>query len=765
MNMDRDTDLMSHKTDRDQLFPSVDVGETLRDLMMRFRRHWAVLVVGVASAVVLALIMVSNASPTYTANGAILIDPRVGQSPDGDSDIAPGLLLSDALTVDSELRVLGSREVTAATVRELGLGEPRASEPSALLGWIKGVFRIGDDGDGDATVAMLPEDMQQERLLEIARRNFVQGLAVERSGESFVIDVRYTSQSIEMAPRAVNALMREYLRLSSRQQTANVERTQVWLSSRIEELAAGVQASERAVASYRRENQLMVPEGEFLPIEIALNAANEQLVELQGQAVTAKVQADQLEDQIESGEIEAIQLAPEERTEAVTEFEARYAELLQAEQEALLTYDESAPVVVNTRRAMEQTRSLIVQEYRSILEQLRARERALAGQLSATREMIGEMNADYSSVMEKTVALRSLEREAEAKRELYERMLEQYNSTSQLLTFDATPARVIAWAVPPDTKSGPRSKRIVVLAAFAGLLLSIGVVLAIEALDNSFRSQGSLSKRFNLPFIGVVPNFTTERKEARGGGWLTPPDRSPRWRMLPSNAKRLRFAMDNPRSVTATTMRAIMVREAMERKSDSAEGVVIGFTSTVRDEGKTTTAFNFASYLAANTNKVAIVDLDLIAGEITSYLGKMLPESNNLTKLMENPAEGLSHAEGIDEFPGLAVFGNSREGSTIQYGPRELEEIANVLRFLRRYFDYVVVDLPPVSGASLTPMLASNCDKIIYVVRWGWTARKQVSSALEHSGLRRKNLMGLLFTRANLRRYKSYNRDGSYEYY
>ena len=115
MNMERDTDLMSHKTDRDQLFPSVDVGETLRDLMMRFRRHWAVLVVGVASAVVLALIMVSNASPTYTANGAILIDPRVGQSPDGDSDIAPGLLLSDALTVDSELRVLGSREVTAAT--------------------------------------------------------------------------------------------------------------------------------------------------------------------------------------------------------------------------------------------------------------------------------------------------------------------------------------------------------------------------------------------------------------------------------------------------------------------------------------------------------------------------------------------------------------------------------------------------------------------------------------------------------------------------
>ena len=82
------------------------------------------------------------------------------------------------------------------------------------------------------------------------------------------------------------------------------------------------------------------------------------------------------------------------------------------------------------------------------------------------------------------------------------------------------------------------------------------------------------------------------------------------------------------------------VREAMERKSESAEGVVIGFTSTVRDEGKTTTAFNFASYLAANTNKVAIVDLDLIAGEITSYLGKMLPESNNLTKLMETPAEG-----------------------------------------------------------------------------------------------------------------------------
>lgn len=75
--MDREPDQMSHRTDRDQLFPSVDVGDTLRDLLMRFRRHWTVLVAGVLAAVILALIMVSNASPTYTANGAILIDPRV----------------------------------------------------------------------------------------------------------------------------------------------------------------------------------------------------------------------------------------------------------------------------------------------------------------------------------------------------------------------------------------------------------------------------------------------------------------------------------------------------------------------------------------------------------------------------------------------------------------------------------------------------------------------------------------------------------------
>ncbi|MGH1421202.1 MAG: GumC family protein [Hyphomonas sp.] len=731
-------------------------------MVQKLRRRWLTLVFFLLGSVGLAVFYVLNATPIYTANGAILIDPRVGQNPEGNGQLMPGLLLSDALTVDSELRVLVSREVTTNALRTLGL-DSDAELPPSLRQKIFGLFGIGTTAVETPT---LSDEFRAERRLETQRKKFVQSLKVQRAGDSFVIDLSYSSANLEFAPKAVNTLMQEYLLQSGKQNLKMIERNQQWLSDRIEELRDGVRSAEGAVATYRRTNNLLTPEGALLPTEVALNAAIGELVRLRGQALTVNVQVEQLAEQIAANDVESVQIPLEERTKALADFEARFAELQQQEQELLLIWDETAPAVRGVRQQKDQTRALILGEYHQVLARLSAQAQAMNREVQATENVIDELRNQYGDDTEKTLELRNLEREANAKRELYERLLEEFNSTSQLLTFDATSARVIAWAVAPDSKSSPKSKQVVMLAAVGGVLLAVTMIFFLEAFDQSFRSHTDVVRKLGIPFLGVIPAFDSDKRAAHPSGGKRKP-RGQRWKKLSKAAQKLDFASVWPASVSAENMRSIHVKLALQKGqfAEPAQGLVLGLTSSVRDEGKTTTAFNLATYLASQNEKVVLVDLDLISHEMSRLVASVLPKKNRLASFLQNPDMSLANLAPIPEFPGLTLIGNLGLGSIQPPSPRGMDDLDALVKHLQQHFDYVIVDLPPIQGAADTQMLAKLCDRLIYVIKWGATPQDQVIASLKKSGLRSEDFFGALYTRANLLKYRSYNRHEIADYY
>lgn len=758
MSLDRPARLHLDTTDRDVFLPSINLGEVLRGIGQKLRRRWPWLAGSVVVCIALAVTYVVTATPVYTANGSILIDPRVGSSPDNRADMMPGLLMSDALTVDSELRVLVSREVTARAVRTLKLGETGpvpVSRRKAFTAWL-GLAPTGEEN------ANLSAAVLDERHKEAVRRSFVRGLKVERAGDSFVLDISYTAPSVAYAALAVNTLMQEYLRLSSEQQITRAEQTRTWLSDRITELGLSVEAAENAVATYRQTNQLLVPEGALLPTEIALNAAIAEQVRLRTLLVSMDVQVRQLTSQIAAGEIDTIQIAPEERTNALNDFQARYTELRQQERELLLMWDETAPQVKDQRARIFQARDLILNEFGQIADRLGARSLHLRQQIAATDTVIAELQDQYGRDTTKTVQLRSLEREANAKRVLYEQLLEQYNSTSQLLTFDATSGRVIAWAVAPDTKSAPKSTQIVILAAFAGIMLALTAIFLMETLDNSFRSQSEIAANLRVPFIGLVPMFRTDRSDPANPGLF---GRSERWRKLGRVAQRYDFAAISPISVSAETARSIHVSLKMQKAGLAGQGQIVGMVSSVRGEGKTTTAFNIATYLAKQNERVALVDLDLISRELSRQIATVLPKANSLTDLLQAPEDTIGRLEEVPEFPGLAIIGNLDLQDPTPTATRDSVRLKAALQQLRLHFDFIVVDLPPLQGAADTLLLSRMCDRLLLIIKWGHTPKQQIMSALRKSGLGDEKFLGAVLTQAKLQDYQSYNPDEVTAYY
>lgn len=771
MNVDRISQMRPELSDRDAFLPSIDMGDVLRATWLKMLRNWRILALCLLVSVVGSVYYVLTATPQYTANGALLIDPRVGQALESGPQVNPAIGSLDALTVDSELRVLTSREVTTRTMVELGFGErdeddETASGPS-IRTWLTNL--IGADAT-PATGDVLPGGLQEQRQREALRRSFAKGIQAQRAGDSYVIDISYTSSDLVFAAEAVNTLMREYLRASGQQQVDVIERTRDWLSERIATLEVSVRDAETAVAEFRGENELVALQGELLPTEIALNASIEELIRLRGAALVIEVQVQQMTEQIAAQNIEAVQVPPEERSNALEEFQKRYAELLREEQELLVSWAEDAPVMLANRQQQDQIRALILDEYRQVRDRLATRRDALDRQVSATETVIAELRGQYSDNIRETVELRNLEREADAKRQLYERLLEEFNSSSQLLTFDATTARVIAWAVPPDRKSAPQSRQIVVLAVFGAMVLAVSLILLREALDGSFRAYDSIGQDLGLPYLGLVPSFRSEQtadswfKRLTGGRTIMP---GPRWKKLSRAGQRLGFASTRPTSVSAETMRAIHVQLMLQRDNaeDEAKCQVVGFTSTTRGEGKTTASFNFASFLAQQSERVAIIDLDLASKQMSKLLEPVLPGTNELSQFLDNPKDALSMVMPVAEFPNLAVIGNSGASDMPVTMLRDQKRIENMLSFFREYFDYVILDLPPVQGVADTRLLTKLSDHIVYMVRWGSTPRSQVISVFKQRLVPKDRILGVLFSRANIRKYRWFNRDDMIDYY
>ncbi len=125
----------------------------------------------------------------------------------------------------------------------------------------------------------------------------------------------------------------------------------------------------------------------------------------------------------------------------------------------------------------------------------------------------------------------------------------------------------------------------------------------------------------------------------------------------------------------------------------------------------------------------------------------------------------LANLAPIPEFPGLTLIGNLGLGSIQPPSPRGMDDLDALVKHLQQHFDYVIVDLPPIQGAADTQMLAKLCDRLIYVIKWGATPQDQVIASLKKSGLRSEDFFGALYTRANLLKYRSYNRHEIADYY
>ncbi|HEY6661262.1 MAG TPA: CpsD/CapB family tyrosine-protein kinase [Pyrinomonadaceae bacterium] len=271
-------------------------------------------------------------------------------------------------------------------------------------------------------------------------------------------------------------------------------------------------------------------------------------------------------------------------------------------------------------------------------------------------------------------------------------------------------------------------------------LLSGSSIMSVPG--KTVRSSASTAHTADVPGGSALPGGIASRdagatlgaaEATRAGGFVS-------YDVSPARVEPHLIAVSQPRSAYTEQYRSLRTRilEAGERMQMRA----IVITSAGVAEGKTLTALNLAWLLAQTEGvRALVIDSDLRRPCATDYLGidaKMgLSEILGGQLRLEDAIVRLEPA-GLYLLPG----GRPRDDvAELLSGP----SYARMLTEVRRMFDYIIIDAPPLGIFTDASVLMSRADAGLLVVRAGKTRYSTIEKLLEH--MPKERMLGVVLNR------------------
>lgn len=189
--------------------------------------------------------------------------------------------------------------------------------------------------------------------------------------------------------------------------------------------------------------------------------------------------------------------------------------------------------------------------------------------------------------------------------------------------------------------------------------------------------------------------------------------------------------------------------------ADEGSCKVIGVTSALRGEGKSTTAANLAYTLAQSGKRTLLMEADM-----------RIPVQASTFRLEESP--GLSHVltgmnslhEAIRQQTPIRTMSILPAGE-IPPNPSELlssKNMATVMNALIGIFDYIIVDLPPINAVSDGLAVSKLLTGTIVVVRQNYCDQQSLAETMRRLEMLEVKLLGFVFntTEPGENRYEKY---------
>ncbi len=229
--------------------------------------------------------------------------------------------------------------------------------------------------------------------------------------------------------------------------------------------------------------------------------------------------------------------------------------------------------------------------------------------------------------------------------------------------------------------------------------------------------------------------------------------------------KKLRVLTENDSFYTVETYKSIRTN-VMFSLPVSDGGKVIPITSSIPDEGKTTTAINLAIVFAQTGERVLLIDCDLRKSRVHRYLG--LERKNGLSNVICGYL-GLEDAIKKNIRPNLDCI----TAGEIPPNPAELldsDEFVKIINELKKEYDYIFIDTPPIVVVTDAAIILHQADGVIVVSKENYVTYDALDVTMENIKRTNVKVLGVVMTGCSEKKmhYNYYGRKkygyGGYKY-
>ncbi|RDJ24084.1 hypothetical protein DWF00_03050 [Bosea caraganae] len=349
--------------------------------------------------------------------------------------------------------------------------------------------------------------------------------------------------------------------------------------------------------------------------------------------------------------------------------------------------------------------------------------------------------------------VREMESNVSTYRALYDNFLQRYIQTVQQQSFPTVEARVAAMANPPSDKAAPKTLLILAIMLAAGGAVGTTLAAFRELLDRAVRTGDQLAEATGAPCLGILPAL--QIREPKRKRWFSsnrikvePVERQFKSEGILSVVESARF------SRFSETIRSIKI--AADLTIPGGRCRIIGISSCLPNEGKSTIAANFAHLIAGGGAKVLLIDTDLRNPKLS-----MLLTANpqlSLVEVVERP-EILSQAVWWNaSHPNLHFLpGRTVESEADSFDVLSSKGMHELLAQQATLYDYIVLDFAPLAPVVDVRAALSMVDGMLLVARWGVTTIKILERAVRMSDGLADKLFGVVLNRVDMKKLKQYD--------
>ena len=308
---------------------------------------------------------------------------------------------------------------------------------------------------------------------------------------------------------------------------------------------------------------------------------------------------------------------------------------------------------------------------------------------------------------------------------------------------EGTSAMVVETAVIAATPSSPNSVQNAVIGLVIGLVLSIAGIVIRELVDTTIRAEDDVIRISQQPVLATVPDMLAPTK---GGRYYSRYSRYNRYGKQKTEGQQEPKLIGSEISFTASEAYKLLRTKLQYSFADESNCRVIGISSALSGEGKSLTSINLAHSLSQlDKKKVLLIDCDMRRPSLA-------------TKLPINKRPGLSgYLSGQNQLEELlqncGIAGDEEAFQVIASGqnpPNPIELLSSarmksLLEKLRETYDYIILDLPPVSEVSDALAVAKMTDGMLLVVRQHYCQRPVLSAAVRQFDFVESRILGVVY--------------------